>query len=252
MKEFIRQKLQEAIKRLPYDPKPELKAHSYSGLNEPSRNLDLNQIKFRISKAASIANQFKQTNPDNHYFSSPMEGDGFYQVEFRHDGQIKTKHIRASGDMNQQNGGFQPSDIGTCKTYQNIARYCFVKAGINRAAVGSSPAEDAANKALIIFRSEILDFLGESGYNDEKAADIAKYKMSPKQAQHKEKKDLERKIGRRVSDSEWSSYQQTGVEPKGKSTLGLDSDKAAEVEKRQMAIRAKIDAIKAKRNHQEQ
>jgi len=246
MKYFIKKRLQEAIKHLPYDPKPEMKAASYSSLNEPSHKLDLNKIKFRIAKAASIANQYKTTNPQDNYFISPMEGDGFYQVEFRHDGQIKTKHIRTSGDMNQEDGHFQPSDVGTCKTFQNIARYCFVKAGKNNSAIGTSPAEDAANKALVIFRNEILDFLGDSGYNDEKAADIAKDKMSPKQALHKEKKDLERKIGRRISDSEWSTYQQTGVEPKSKAQISLDPEKAAEFEKRQMMIKAKIDAMKAR------
>ncbi len=130
MKEFIKQKLLEAIKQLPYDDSAEMKAHDFPSLSNSSHKLDLNNIKFRITKAANIANQYKSKNPTDNYFMLPTEGQGFYQVEFRHDGQIKTKHIKASGDMEQRNGSFQPSDVGTCKNFQNVAKYCFVKAGI--------------------------------------------------------------------------------------------------------------------------
>ena len=177
MKNFIRQKLQEAIRELPYDPRPEMKASWYSSLDNPSYKTNINKIKFRIAKAASVINQFKTSNPEDNYFINPSDGDGFYQVEIKHDGQIKTKHIRTSGDMEQRNGAFQPSDVGTCKSFQNIARYCFVKAGKNNSSVGASPAEDAANKVLVIFRNEILDFFGSGSYVDDTAADHAKEKM---------------------------------------------------------------------------
>ena len=248
MKNFIKSKLQEALKKLPYDPRPEMKdASNIASLSQPTRTLDLDKIKFRIAKAAQIATQYKTSHPEDNYFLSPTEGDGFYQVQFKHDGQIKTQHIKASGDMNQLNGAFQPSDVGTCKSFQNIARYCFVKAGKQGSSVGASPAEDAANKALIIFRQEILDFLSDGGYDDGKAPEISKEKMTDKLSQHKTKKDLETKIGRRLSDSEWLAYQQTGQEPKGKSTLTTQPDVANDYEKKQAMLRDKIAGIKAKR-----
>jgi len=247
MKNLIKKLLAEAIKQLPYDDKPEMKQHSYSSLSNPNRKLDINTIKFRIAKAAQTVQSFRDEHPNDHYFNSAISGDGFYQVEFRHDGQIRAKHIKASGDMEQQSGPFQPTDVGTCRDYQNIAKYCFVKAGRNRGAVGASPADDAANKALILFRTEILDFYAEGSYVDDTAAQVSKEKMSDKQAQHKEKKDLERKMGRRLSDSEWNNYLETGQEPKTKSTLSIDPQRAADMQKRQDAIQAKIAALKAKR-----
>jgi len=241
MKDIIRQKLSEATKYLPYDPRPELKASSYSSLSNPSYKLDIDKIRFRINKALNIAKEYKETNDDN-YFLLPDEGNGFYQVEFRHDGQIKTKHIKSSGDMQQMGGKFQPSDVGVCKDFQNIAKYCFVKAGKNRGAFGSSPAEDAANKALIIFKDEILDFYANGSYNDGKGEELSKEKMSDKQAQHKVKKDLETKLGRNLSDSEWNTFLKTGEEPKKKSGLTMDPEKAAELDREQELLRAKIAA----------
>ena len=242
MKNFIKQKLYEAIKELPYDPRPELRAASYASLSEPSRKLDLNKIRFRLAKALEIANNYKSRIPNDEYFFIPQDGDGFYQVEFRHDGQIKTKHIRPSSDMEQQSGAFQPSDVGMCKNYQNIAKYCFVKAGKNGQSIGASPAEDAANKALIIFKDEIIDFLSDGSFDDGKGEYISKEKMSDKQAAHKTKKDLETKLGRRISDSEWSEYLNKGIQPKSKSGISMDPEKAAEIEKRQEMLRAKINA----------
>lgn len=243
MKEYLKKRLQEEIKNLPYDPRPELKAAGAGpSLSAPSRKADIQNIKFRIAKAAAISQEFQAKHPDEHYFALPTDGDGFYQVEFRHDGQIKTKHISASADMTQRNGAFQPTDVGTCKTFQNIARYCFVKAGKNGSSVGASPAEDAANKALIIFKQEILDFYDSTGYDDGKSADISKEKMTDKQAKHKEKKDLETQIGRRISDSEWLAYQQSGATPKTKPVTSISPDEQGEFEKRQMMARMRRDA----------
>ena len=66
--------------------------------------------------------------------------------------------------------------------------------------------------------------------------------MSDKQAAHKTKKDLETKLGRRISDSEWSEYLNKGIQPKSKSGISMDPEKAAEIEKRQEMLRAKINA----------
>jgi len=239
----LNQGINEGTKYLPYDEKPEIKAASgYSSLSEPNRKTDLNKINFRINKATQIAGEFKSKFPDDNYFTIPTEGDGFYQVEFRHDGQIKTKSIRSSGDMNQMNGPFQPSDVGTCKTFQNVARYCFVKAGKNGKAIGASPAEDAANKALVIFRQEILDFLGANSYQDGNAPEISQANMNDKMKSHKQKKDLETKLRRRVSDTEWQTFLNTGQEPQPKAAISMDPQNQSDFEKRQDILRAKINA----------
>jgi hypothetical protein len=235
------------VKYLPYDDKAEIKAASaYPSLSQSSNRADIKQVRYRIAKAINAANQYKSTNPNDNYFVLPQEGDGFYQVEFRHDGNIKTKHIRPSGDMGQIGGSFQPSDIGTCKTYQNIARYCFVKAGKNGRAVGASPAEDAANKALIIYQNEIMDFFKSGDYGDENTPQYADAKMDDKIKQRKLKKDLETKLRRRVTDAEWQEFLATGQEPKPKSGLTMSPEEKEAFYKQQAEKQAKIDALKAK------
>lgn len=247
MKNFIKQKLyEELIKRLPDTTfSQELKYASSPSIN--GKKADLNKIRFRLAKAAQMANQFITTNPDNNYFQLANDGDGFYQVEFRHDGQIKTKQIKSSSDMEQNNGRFQPTDVGTCRDFQNIARYCFVKAGKNGGSIGISPAEDAANKALIIFKDEIFSFLGDTTMSSDKAAQISKEKMSDKQAKHKEKKDLETQLGRRLSDTEWFSYLKTGDVPT-KNTLSADKDSLDDFERKQAEMKARRDKALTRMN----
>lgn len=225
----------------------------YPSLSDPSFKLKIGRIKEKMDDAKTKASMYLSANPDDHYFESPLEGDGFYQVEFRHDGQIKTKHVRPSGDMEQREQSFTPSDLGTCKTFQNIARYCFVKAGKNHSSIGPSPADDAANKALIIFRKEILDFYGSTGsYVDDTAPDVSKEKMTDKQAEHKAKKDLETKLGHRLSDSEWYEHLITKGKyiPKAKPQIVGDPDKISDFEKRQQDILNKLRAKGLREHHQ--
>jgi hypothetical protein len=225
----------EADKHIPYDPKPEMKAAgAYPSLSKPSFKFD--NIKFRIAKAISIVNDYKSKFPNDNYFDNANIGDGFYQVQFRHDGNILAKHTISA-----------PSDVGTCKTFQNIARYCYVKAGKDKSSFGKSPADDATNKSLFLFRNEILDFYGLPSYVDDTAPIVSKEKMNDKQAKHKLKKDLEDKLNRRLTDTEWLSYLETGVEPKPKSTLSMDPSDAAEFERKQAEIKARILAAKEKR-----
>jgi predicted GNAT family N-acyltransferase len=222
--------------QLPYNDKEEMKG-TFTPSTSSSKNFNLSDIKFRMAKASKIA----ATNPN--YFTQAEDGDGFYQVEFRNDGNIRTKHVRSSGDMQQLGGAFQPSDVGTCKTFQNIARYCFVKAGKNGKSVGPSPADDAANKALVIFKDEILDFLGGGGsYTDDTAAKHSQQSMDDKMKMHKQKKDLEMKLKRRVTDMEFQNFLATGEEPKPKTGISMDPDKLSDFEKRQEILRAKIAA----------
>ncbi len=72
--------------------------------------------------------------------------------------------------------------------------------------------------------------------------------MTDKQSQHKLKKDLETKLGRRISDTEWNTYQSTGQEPKPRTGITMDPDKAADLEKRQAIAREKLARIKARGN----
>ena len=239
MKNFIKLKLHEAIKNLPDTTfQQQLKYHKYPSLSDPSKRASINAIMARITKATNIAN----TSDNKEYFNSPNEGDGFYQVEFRHDGKITTKQIRPSADMQQLGGKFQPSDIGTCKDNQNIARYCFVKAGKNGKSYGASPAEDAANKALIIFKDEITNFLGISYVDPEQSAQISKEKMTAQQALHKTKKDLEAEMGHHITDAQWNEYLTTGKKPE-KKTLSIDP---TDIEARQAAALARKEKAMAR------
>jgi len=163
MKNLIRQRLQEATEKptrvIPYDDKAELKQHSYASLSKGVSQSQLDDIRYKMARAAKMTSQYRSEFNDD-YFFSPTEGNGFYQLEIKHDGRLTIKQIKASGNMNQQQGPM--TDVGTCKTFQNIARYCTVKAGnpnLPNNAYGKSPADDAANKALVIFKNEILDFL---------------------------------------------------------------------------------------------
>lgn len=234
IKNFIKQKLHEALKSLPDTThKQELKYLQSKSLS--ASKVDINKVRYRMANAASVASKFKETHPNDNYFILPDEGDGFYQVEFRHDGNIRTKQVKAGPDIPQLGGTFRPSDVGTCKDFQNIARYCFVRAGKSGGSVGLSPAEDAANKALIIFKNEILNFYSGEIIDPEQSAQISKEKMSQQQAKHKLKKDLEAELGQRITDAQWNHYLETGEKPKGKSTITMDPKDMSDFEARQKA-----------------
>lgn len=239
MKNFIKQLLQEALKNLPDTThKQELKYLNQTSINT-TKKADINKIRHRIASAANIATNYTNQTGDTNYFALPDDGEGFYQVEFRHDGNIRTKQIKPNPDMEQLNSKFRPTDVGICRDYQNIARYCFVKAGKrlpnNKFSVGVSPAEDAANKALIIFKNEVISFLTDSNVDPEQATQISKDKMTQQQALHKQKKDLETELGFRITDTQWHDYLATGQKPKGKSQISLDPNDIADLEARQKA-----------------
>lgn len=108
--------------------------------------------------------------------------------------------------------------------------------------------------------SDLVDFYRSFGFKEilhqghntqmllslDKAID--EVEMTPKNAQHKIKKDLETKLGRRLLDSEWNHYLETGQIPKSKATIFMDPQRAAEIQKRQADIEAKIAMIKAKKH----
>ncbi len=235
--------LNEDVKHLPYDDRPEMKNSSYTSLSKSQP--DLLRIRYKMAKAANIAKSYNQNNNDS-YFSDPTQGDGFYQVEIRHDGNVRTKHVRPSGDMSQLGGNFKPSDLGTCKSYQNIARYCFVKAGKNGSSVGISPAEDAANKALVIFQQEIKSFLGDDSYIDPANQEYSASKMDDKTQTRKQKKDLEMKLNRKISDREFQKYLETGQEPKPRETISMNPEAKAQWQADQEAKQKRIEILKAK------
>jgi hypothetical protein len=72
--------------------------------------------------------------------------------------------------------------------------------------------------------------------------------MNDKMKLHKQKKDLETQIGRRLSDSEWQNFLSKGETPKTKSGIAMDPEKAAEIEKRQAMAQDRIAAAKARMN----
>lgn len=200
------------VKELPYDPRPEMRLHSQKRLSDYANKDLTKRIKEKITKAKINA----KNSGDEPYFNNPEDGNGFYQVEFKFDGKITTKHVRASGDMEQRDINFQPTDVGTTKQFQNIALYCFVKAGkeVNdKYSYLTSPADDAANKAMIIFEDDILLFYGEDRYVDDLAPKISAEKMTDKEALKKQRKDLEIELGRKLKPSEWEEFKVTGQKP---------------------------------------
>jgi hypothetical protein len=253
MKETIREKLKEARERIiPYSDKPELKQHQYTSLSTSAGEKEISNIKSKISKASQIIKDYDRQYDDN-YFTNANIGDGFYQLEIKQDGRLLVKHIKASGDMEQRSGGFQPSDVGTCKTFQNIARYCVVKAGnknLENGAFGKSPADDAANKALVIFQKQILDFLSLGDYtSDEKGAEISAQKMAnnPKLERRKSRLDIQMNLGRPLLPSEWEKYLETGELPEKKTKqISIDQSSQDEFLARQKELADKIAKAKAR------
>ena len=253
MKETIREKLKEARERIiPYSDKPELKQHQYTSLSTSAGEKEISNIKSKISKANEIIKDYDRQYDDN-YFTNANIGDGFYQLEIKQDGRLLVKHIKASGDMEQRSGGFQPSDVGTCKTFQNIARYCVVKAGnknLENGAFGKSPADDAANKALVIFQKQILDFLSLGDYtSDEKGVEISAQKMAnnPKLERRKSRLDIQMNLGRPLLPSEWEKYLETGELPEKKTKqISIDQSSQDEFLARQKELADKIAKAKAR------
>lgn len=205
------------VKELPYDPRPEMRLHSQKRLSDYANKDVSKKIKEKIYK---VKNELKKLS-NKEYFNNPHDGKGFYQVEFKFDGKITTKHIKTSGDMEQKEFKFHPSDVGTTKQYQNIALYCFVKAGKD---IGdnytynylTSPAEDAMYKAINIFEEDILSFYGEDRYVDDLAPKISAEKMSDKDIWKKQRKDLELELGRKLTPSEIEKFKLTGEKPEFK------------------------------------
>lgn len=230
MKNFIKKRLLESIRHLPDTTfNQELKYQSNKPLS--LKKVDINKIRYKLTMATTIANNYFNETGDNIYFNSPTDGDGYYQLEIRHDGNLRIKHIKPSPDMNQLNTKFHPTDVGSCKDFQSIARYCFVKAGKpikGKYSYGASPAEDAANKALIIFKDDILAFLSDSKLDPNKGKE-----MSPELSKHKIKKDLESEIGHKLTDQQWNNYLQTGEKPHKKQPVSVNQKELDDFEQRQ-------------------
>ena len=119
-----------------------------------------------------------------------------------------------------------------------------------------SPASDAAIKTYLIYGDIILDFVKNNmkekiGYVDGTAADYSAKAMAdnPALQRKKLKKDLEMKLGRKVSDSQFQAYLETGQEPSVKSEpISMSAEKKAEFEKRQADAIARRDKALARQN----
>jgi len=184
------------------------------------------------------------------YLSSPKMGNGFFQVAIYQNGNIKSGHVSSAGNMDQPKGPI--TDTGSCYVgAEHEAFYCKVAAGITAIgnnetnAIGASPADDAANKALVIFEEEIMGFLTSSDYTSdpEKAAELSAQKMAPKPSATKEKKDLEKKLGGPISDAEWNNYRDNGVMPNPRPKKPTISFDQAELDKREAERQKTLDRI---------
>ena len=249
MKELIRKRLKEAYgdkpRFIPYDDKSELRMHAHTSFSKNNSKEAIERIKAKveskienaIEKVNGYINTYKKTkvtvnSKDENgkkiiidvdvstYLSNPKMGNGFFQVAIYQNGNIKSGHVSSAGNMDQPKGPI--TDTGSCYVgAEHEAFYCKVAAGITAIgnnetnAIGASPADDAANKALVIFEEEIMGFLTSSDYTSdpEKAAELSAQKMAPKPSATKEKKDLEKKLGGPISDAEWNNYRDNGVMP---------------------------------------
>ena len=227
MKNLIKKLLKEAIEKIvPYDPSAEEKAaaRGHISLSQASKRNMIPKMETEIAVALNKASVYKQDNPDSDYFINENNGMGYYQVKFGHTGLIQTQHIKASADMEQLGGKFHPSDVGTCKQYQDIALYCFVKAAIvdvngmkGDHSYYASPAVDARYKALVLFQDEILGFFRGSTYIDKTAAQVSAEKMADDEKLKKARKDalLAMKSGRdtiTMSPDEQSEFEKREAE----------------------------------------
>ena len=119
-----------------------------------------------------------------------------------------------------------------------------------------SPASDAAIKTYLIYGDIILDFVKNNmkdkiGYVDGTAAEFSAQAMADKPAlqRKKLKKDLEMELGKRITDSQFQAYLETGVKPDLKPTpIGMDADKVADFEKKQADAIARRDAFLSRKN----
>lgn len=283
MKNFIKQKLNillEAYKELPYNPKPEMdmgsggKYHTIGPLSDKFNESTKKYIIDKIRSSEQLANN--QDVITNEYLKNPYAGFGTYKVVISRTGKITTQLTTATGNMPNQGN----TDIGNFKTSIKEPFVMYVKAGIEKeitdangnqktivAGVKTTPADDAAIKALIYFKKDILGWMSDSsGYVDSTAADVSKEKMNDKETQHKQKKDLEKFFNRRLSDSDWyevviamnqlrindpvknwDKIKQHIIDkgftpPKEKQELSYDQEKLDAAEKRRELIKAKLKA----------
>lgn len=92
---------------------------------------------------------------------------------------------------------------------------------------------------------DVLDSFKAKAYDT--LMSVSEVQLTENHVNKKIKKDLERKLGRRIQDSEWNDYLNFKIMPKSKAQLSIDPIRAAEMLARQAQIQAKINAIKSRR-----
>lgn len=227
MKDFIKHKL-----RLVLEGKKGVHTPSNPVGQDPktATDADLSRI---TAKIVNLNNQYGQ----DEYFNNTHEGDGIYMATIHTNGEVTIKTPNTKRKLND-------SDIGLLWTGTRGNKHVFVRAyrGIEHPELDdprtgevktSSPAQDAAIKTYLIFAKDILEFVkqniaGEDDYTSdtddkdhtEKTQDKWKYKYD----KYKKEKDKKRQ-----------------------STITMDPDKAAEMEKRQAQLQAKYAKLKKRR-----
>jgi len=224
MKKFIKHKL-----RLVLEGKKA--THSPSNpVGQDPKNATQSNLARTTHKIVSLNDKYGQDS----YFQNTHEGDGVYMATIHTNGNITIKTPNTKRKL-------EDNDIGLLSTGNGGNKHVVIRAyrGIEHPELqkdrtgnvrSKSPAEDAAIKTYLIFAKDILEFVkqnmdGESSYttDDKDFKPQTDTKNQYKYAKHKREKQMKR------------------------STLTTDPDKAAEREKKQAELQAKIDKMKKRR-----
>lgn len=225
MKKFIQKRLRDILEG-------RLASHTPSNPvgQDPKRATNANLIK-TTHRIVSLNNEYGQ----DEYFQNPHEGDGIYMATIHTNGAVTIKTPNTQRKITD-------SDIGMLSTGTGGNKHVFIKAyrGIEHPELHlnrtghtktKSPANDAAIKTYLIFAQEIIQFVKQNMEgNDDYTSD---------------EKDFKSK-----TDDKWQykydKYQK--AQDRSKSTITMDPDKAAEMERRQKELQAKYDKINQRRN----
>lgn len=219
------------------------------------------------------------------YFDYPELGDGGFQVSLDKSGFMQARNLTSKPDIQQSPNLSSATDAGYEKEYQGRIKYFRVKAGVNgktqesKYCVFPTPAIDATIKANLAFKTEIIDFLnGSLGYtSDDKGKELSN-QMDIIKKLEKIRKDAERILGRPLSSNQlwmdWKSkiqniyntpqkqlqldiakltnefliYFKSKASIVRKPEISMSSDELEDFEKRQTNIKARLDAMRARKS----
>lgn len=228
MKEFIKHRV-----RLVLEGKKGVHSPSNPVGQDPHKASDAD-LQRTMHKIVSLNNQYGQ----DPYFQDTHEGDGIYMATIHTNGEVTIKTPNTKRKLNS-------SDIGLLWTGTRGNKHVFIKAyrgmehpDIDTPRAGevktSSPAQDAQIKTYLIYAKDILEYVkqniaGEDDYTS----------------------DLEDKDHAQKTADKWQykydKLEKEKARQQRKSQLTMDPDKAAEMDKRQAALKAKYDKLRKRR-----